>query len=159
MATRLVHELTYDAPASTVAAMLADPAFREQVCAAQRATSYTVGIDQDGGTTTVTIEMEQPTDRVPSFARKLVGATTSIVQSETWHSPTRADVHITIPGKPGEMSGTAVLAETDGVTTETVDLEVTVRIPLVGGKIEELLVTLLTSALKAEQRVGRAYLA
>lgn len=159
MATRLVHEMTYDAPVSAVAAMLSDPGFREQVCAAQRATSYTVSIEGDADAKTVAIEMEQPTDRVPSFAKKFVGETTTIVQAEEWSSPTRGDVHITIPGKPGDMTGTATLVETDGGATETVDLEVKVKIPLVAGKIEELIVKLLTSALKAEQRVGREYLA
>ena len=36
MATTLTHEMTYDAPLADVAAMLADPAFREEVCADQR---------------------------------------------------------------------------------------------------------------------------
>ena len=36
MSKRLTHELTYDAPADAVAAMLADPAFREEVCDYQR---------------------------------------------------------------------------------------------------------------------------
>ena len=37
MTTRLTYELTYDAPLTDVGAMLADPAFREQVCDAQHA--------------------------------------------------------------------------------------------------------------------------
>ncbi len=32
MSRQLVHDLTYDAPAERVTAMLADPAFREEVC-------------------------------------------------------------------------------------------------------------------------------
>ena len=34
-----------------------------------------------------------------------------------------ADVEIAIPGKPGEMAGTATLVEAGGRTTERVDLE------------------------------------
>jgi hypothetical protein len=159
MATRLVHEMVYEAPAADVAAMLSDRAFREEVCRALNATTYTVTVDGGTDARTVTIDMEQPTDRVPSFARKLVGDSTNIVQTEEWSSPTRADVVVTIPGKPGDMKGTATLVEKDGVTTETVDLEIKVKIPLVAGKIEELIAKLLKSALKVEHRTGQAYLA
>lgn len=159
MATRLVQELRYDAPVAEVAAMLCDPAFREEVCVSLRATSHDVKVDTGAGGTTVRIEMTQPTDRVPSFARKFVGDGAHIVQTETWRTTTEAEVVVTIPGKPGEMAGTARLVEVDGVTTETVDLQIKVRIPLVAGKIEDLIAKLLGSALRAEERTGQTWLA
>ena len=64
-----------------------------------------------------------------------------------------------IPGKPGEMTGTITLSEADGVTTERLEMTIKVNIPLVGGKIETLIAGLLRSALKAENVVGREYLA
>lgn len=158
MATRLLHTMVYDAPADAVAAMLSDASFREEVCTNQRATAFNVKVDGDVTSKDVRIEMTQPTDRVPSFAKKIVGNETTILQTEKWSSPTHGDVHITIPGKPGEMRGTATLVEVDGVTTETVDLQVTVKIPLVGGKVEELIAKLIGSALRAEERTGKAWL-
>src|SRR5690349_6004024 len=117
--------------------MLADPAFRNEVCVATGATKHAVSVDGvQGDPMEVRIEYSQPTDRVPKFAQKFVGSEVDIVQSETWTSPEHGDIHVTIPGKPGEMVGTAVLAEAGGVTTETVTLDITVRIPLVAGKIE-----------------------
>ena len=56
------------------------------------------------------------------------------------------------------MTGTARLAESGGVTTETVVLDVKVSIPLVGGKVEGLVADMLLKALKTENRVGRDYL-
>lgn len=160
MTKRLVQTLTYEATSADVAAMLADPAFREEVCRNQRATSYEVSVEgTPGDPMQVRIEMQQPTDTVPSFAKKIVGASTTILQTETWSSVDHAEIHVSIPGKPGEMVGTAVLAEAGGVTTETVTLDVTVRIPLVGGKIEDLIAKLLGSALRAEERTGKAWLA
>lgn len=158
MSTRLVFEMEYDAPLDAVAAMLSDRAFREEVCTNQRATAFQVSIDGDISAKEVRIEMTQPTDRVPAFAKKFIGATTDIVQGETWSSPAQADVTIEIPGKPGEVRGTAVLVEADGVTTETVTLDVKVKIPLVAGKLEELLAKIVRSALKAEYRTGQAWL-
>lgn len=160
MATRIVHELTYDAPLEDVAAMLADPAFRTEVCVYQRATKHSVSVEGvQGDPMKVRIEYSQPTDRVPSFARKFVGAETDIVQSETWTSIERGDIHVTIPGKPGDLTGTALLVEKDGVTTETVTLDITVKIPLVAGKIEALIGKIFGSAMRAENRAGVEWLA
>lgn len=155
----MVHVLTYDAPVADVAEMLSDPAFRNEVCVNQHAVTHSVSIEGDVNAKKVRIEMEQPTEGVPAFAKKFVGATTGIVQAESWSSPTHGDIHVTIPGKPGEMVGTAILTEADGVTTETVTLDITVKIPLVGAKIEPLLGSLLGKALKAENRTGREWLA
>ena len=158
MAKQIRHELTYDAPLTDVAAMLADPAFRQEVCTYQGVLRSEVAVDQSGTNTVVTIDQVQTAQGIPSFAAKFVGDEIRIVQTETWRSADHADVEVTIPGKPGEMTGTATLAESDGATTETVDLTIRVGIPLVGGKIEGLIGDLLVKALKAENAVGRDYL-
>ena len=158
MAKRLVHELTYDAPMVEVAEMLADPAFREKVCEQQGMLRHLVTIDPTDSGMDVTIDQVQAAQGIPSFAKKFVGDEINIVQEESWETPAEADVRVTIPGKPGDMSGTARLTESGGVTTETVDLTIKVNIPLVGGKIEGLISDLLLKALKTENRVGRDYL-
>ena len=157
MSKRLVHEMTYDAPADRVLEMLADPAFREEVCDYQRVLRRTVTVETTGSGMDVVIDQFQSVKGLPSFATKLVGDEVNIVQRESW-TGTRGDIEVTIPGKPGDMKGTAVIVESDGVTTETVDLTIKVGIPLVGGKIEGLISDLLLKALKAENKVGRAYL-
>jgi uncharacterized protein YndB with AHSA1/START domain len=157
-AMKFQHELTYDAAPTEVFAMLADPAFREEVCAAQGVIRSEVDVDHDTDSTTVVIDQVQPADGIPSFAKKFVGEEINIVQREDWTSTSAADLHVTIPGKPGNMTGTIRLAESDGATTETVDVSIKVGIPLVGGKIEGLIADLLRKALAAEERVGRDYL-
>lgn len=159
MTTRLVHELTYDATAADVAAMLADPAFREEVCDYQGVLRHRVSVDADDPGTTVTIDQVQAARGIPSFAQKFVGDEINIVQEEIWRTPDEGVVSMVIPGKPGEISGTVRLTESGGTTTETVDLTIKVGIPLVGGKIEGLISDLLLKALRAENRVGRDYLA
>ena len=157
-AMKFRHELTYDAPLADVAAMLADPAFREEVCEFQRVLRATVEVERTAPGTTVVVDQVQPASGIPAFAQKFVGDEIRIVQAETWSSQSAADLKVTIPGKPGDMSGTITLAESGGTTTETVDVEVKVHIPLVGGKIEGLIVDLLRKALVAEGKVGRDYL-
>lgn len=153
------HQLTYDAPLADVAAMLADPAFRKEVCDYQRVLRSEVSVEESAGGTRVRIDQVQAADGIPSFAAKFVGDEIHIVQTETWPSPEHGDIEVTIPGRPGEMTGTATLAESGGITTETVELTVKVGIPLVGGKIEGLIGDLLVKALKAENVVGRKWLA
>jgi hypothetical protein len=155
---RLRHELSYEAPMIDVYAMLADPEFREEVCEQQGVLRAMVAVDTDDAGMEVTIDQVQAARGIPSFARKFVGDEINIVQQESWASATEADIRVTIPGKPGDMSGTARLTESGGVTTETVDLEIRVGLPLVGGKIEGLIADLLLKALKTENRVGRDYL-
>lgn len=159
MSKRLIHELTYDAPAEKVSAMLADPAFRAEVCAYQRVIRHDISIEPVGEGMHVTIDQWQPTAGVPSFAKKIVGDETNIVQKEIWSSPLLGDISISIPNKPGDINGTARIEEDNGVTTETVTLDIKVGIPLIAGKLEGLLVDLLKKALVAENKVGRDYLA
>lgn len=159
MTKRITHDLTYDAPLEAVAAMLGDKAFREEVCDAQHVLSHDVTVSSPGsGPKKVVIDQKQSAKGLPSFATKIVGDSIHIVQEEDWTTSSEADVTVVIPGKPGEMKGTARLSESGGVTTETVTLDVKVSIPLVGGKIEGLVADMLLKALKTEHRVGRDYL-
>jgi hypothetical protein len=152
---KLTKKLTYDATAEAVTAMLDDPEFREAVLEQQKVVRGSATIDGD----VVTIEQVRAGDDLPSFARSFVGDEILIVQTENWTSATSADVRLTIPGKPGEAVGTLGLVESGGTTTETVVLDISVKIPLVGGKIEKLIAGIIESALDVEQRVGREWLA
>jgi hypothetical protein len=159
MATRLSYDLTYDASLTQVGEMLMDPAFRERVCDAQGAIRKTVSVGPDGGGMKVVVDAVQLAQGIPGFAKKFVGDEIQLVQTEHWSDIENARVEVVIPGKPGQMSGTVTLRESGGTTTETVAMEIRVNIPLVGGKIESLIADLLRKALRAENSVGRQYLA
>ncbi len=158
VATRLTYDLTYDAPMIAVGEMLMDAAFREQVCDAQLALRKTVSVDEDGGGMKVIVDMVQAAEGIPGFAKRFVGDEIQLVQTERWSDIENARVDVVIPGKPGQMGGTVTLRESGGTTTETVQMEIRVSIPLVGGKIESLIASLLHKALKVENAVGREYL-
>lgn len=152
---KVSEELRYDgASIEQVQDMLADPAFREKVCDSQGVLRRTVTVDRNGPGMAVVIDQVQAAEGIPGFAKKFVGDEINIVQREDWTSSERGNIHVSIPGKPGEMSGTALLTEDPDGTTETVNLTVKVNIPLVGGKIEGLVADMLSRALRAEHRVG-----
>jgi len=156
---RFEHTLRYDASPDEVFAMLGDAVFREQVCEAQHTTEATATVDGVDDTMTVTVDQRRPADGIPSFAKKFVGDSIHIRQHEEWSSATDAKLEVSIPGKPGHLKGTITLRPDGDGTVETVSGEIRVHIPIVGGKIEGLIAELLEHALKAEQRVGTAWLA
>jgi hypothetical protein len=157
---KLTYELNYPgATVDQVAEMLGDPAFRQAVCDAQRVVRSTIDIIATGDGKTVEMEQVQATHGVPGFAKKLVGDHTTILTKETWSSASDAELAITIPGKPGHMKGTIRVAQVADAVVETVDLAITVGIPLVGGKIEGLLSDLISAALKTENETGLKWLA
>lgn len=155
---RYEHVLRYDAPPADVHAMLADPAFREAVCAAQQVNSSTVSVEGTGDAMTVVVEQRRPSEGIPSFAKKIVGDEIHVVQRETWTDSSGGEFEVTIPGKPGQLAGRVTLAPDGAGTVETVAGDLTVKIPLVGGKLESLIAEMLDVALQTEQRVGRDWL-
>lgn len=160
MSTKVTYELRYDgATPEQVYSMLADPEFRDAVCEFQRFPRREVTITPTAAGMDVVVDQHRPAHEVPSFARKFVGDEINIVQTESWSSPTSASLHVTIPGKPGDMKGTVTLTAVDGGTTEVVAVEVKASIPLVGGKIEGVIGDMLGKALRAENKVGRDWLA
>jgi hypothetical protein len=159
---KVSEELRYDgATIQQVHAMLADPDFRRAVCDAQGVLRNTVTVDDDndGPGMTVVVDQVQAAHGIPSFAKKFVGEDINVVQTEDWTSAEKGNIHVAIPGKPGEMNGTALIVEDPDGATETVNLSIKVNIPLVGGKIEGLIADLLTKALRAEHRTGVSWLA
>ena len=158
-AMKFNHEIRYSAAADDVYAMLGEQAFREQVCEATGTLQHTVQITPSEGGMNVLIDQTLPADGIPAFATKIVGDKIQVVQKETWTSPTRAALEVTIPGKPGHLRGTITLAENGGTTVETVSGDIKVSIPLVGGKLEALIGDLLASALRTEGKVGTNWLA
>lgn len=157
MTKTLSVDLTYDAPLQRVTAMLADPAFREQVCDAQKATSRSVASTGIPGRIDVT--MTQPTQGVPAFAQKLVGTEVKIERHETWSSPAAATLTIGAGVSAARINGTFALFEEAGRTTQAVRLSIDVKLPLVGGRLESLVQDLMSTAFAKEQRVGQRYLA
>lgn len=155
---KLRHEITYDAPLADVFAMLSDPAFRKKSADAMGVISADVSINAKGAGISVKIDQVQPTEGVPSFAKKFAGATTRAVQTEEWDSPSGGTISIQTPGKPTSINGTLSLTTSGTTTTETLDVEVKVKVPLIGGKLESLMADLVTKGMDKEHAAGVAWL-
>ncbi|HET6735278.1 DUF2505 domain-containing protein [Mycobacterium sp.] len=114
-------------------------------------------VDPDGGIDIVTTQTLRA-DRLPGVVIQFHRGDLSFVREETW-SPIRdgqatATVKGSIRGAPATLTGTAALIPAksgDGSKLE-ITATVEVRVPLVGGKIENFIGSQLVDLLIAEQR-------
>jgi hypothetical protein len=155
---RYSRELAYDAAPEEVFAMLADPAFREKVGAAQDVVSIDVTITPNGAGFHLVSDQVQNTAGLPAIAKKIAGDTTQAVVREEWADPSSGTIEITAPGKPTKAVGTIRLTATGTGTTYAQDLDVTVKVPLVSGKLEKLMTDNIDAGLTVEHSVGVAWL-
>ena len=157
---RVSHTLTYpDAAVQDVFSMFGDPAYRKAVSEYQHVIDFDSRISRKGDGMDVRIEQAHGTDRIPGFAQKLVGSEIRFVQEEAWASPAGADIHVTIPGKPGEIVGIETLDQVGDDVVQTIDIAVTVSMPFVGGKVEDLIAGFVGRVFEAENKVGVKWLA
>jgi hypothetical protein len=154
-------ELSYDAPPDEVYAMLASPAFRRQACAAMEVISADVQLDPDpggGDGFTLVIDQLQNTKDLPGFARTFAGESTRAIQREVWLSKESGNLSIDSPGKPASATGTIRLDPAGAGTTEVVELEIKVKVPLIGGKLEKLMADKVAAGMDLEHTVGTIWL-
>jgi hypothetical protein len=101
-------------------------------------------------------------DRLPGVVTQFHPGDLSIVREEAWtrigDGKATATVTGVIPGAPVSLTGTAVLAPSGGGSRLQFTAAVEVRIPLVGGKIENFIGNQLVDLLIAEQRFTTAWL-
>jgi hypothetical protein len=154
----------YDGSVEQVYRALRDQNYWNQRLAdsgADEATLDSMTVD-DGGIDVVTTQVLRR-DRLPGVVMQFHRGDLSIVREEAW-SPVRdgtatATVTGAIPGAPVSLTGTAVLAPTDGGGSRLqFTASVEVRIPLVGGKVENFIGSQLVELLIAEQRFTTAWI-
>ena len=116
----------------------------------------------DGGIDVVTTQVLRR-DRLPGVVTQFHLGDLAIVREETWSpvSDGKATATVTgaIPGAPVSLSGTAALSTAgNGGSRLQFTATVEVRIPLVGGKIENFIGSQLVELLIEEQRFTTAWI-
>jgi uncharacterized protein DUF2505 len=157
-AMKFRHELVYDAPPDDVFAMLGDRVFREAACSGPDVISADIDIEHTATGFSLTIDRVQRTDGLPAFARTFAGDTTRAVQREEWADATTGTFIIEAPGKPSEVTGLITLEPHGPSTLWTIELDLRIKVPLIGGRLEKLLAEQVTAGIEVEQQAGIAYL-
>lgn len=140
-----------------VYAMLTDRAFLAAVAQESGALSHEESV-VDGTTRT---QMELP--NTPEL-QKLAGKTMTVQQQVAWgpagdDGARTAQLSLSIPGQPVSMPGTVTLAPGGRGTLVTVAGDLTVKIPLLGKKIEKAAAPAILEGIEVQQRVGDRWLA
>ena len=153
----------YAAPPADVYAMLTDPAFRNKAMSAQDARSCDVTVEVTVDGSTIAIDAVTPNSDIPGFARAFAGETTRSITTERWRDGSAgewaADFTVETPGKPSSIYGTRrLVADGDG-TLDTFEGEAKAKLPLIGGKIENLIASQFQGGTAKEHAVGSAWLA
>ena len=95
----------------------------------------------DGGVLLV-VSRELPSS-VPGFLERFLPADGRVVQTDDWGPASGGERHgtwsVALPGAPATLGGTLRLAPTAAGSSYTISGEVTVKVPLIGGKAERLI--------------------
>ena len=146
-----------------VFAMMIDPKFQEQKCAASEALSYSVDVSGPTEHPIVRTVRKLPTDGLPEFVKAMVRDGITVEETYTWTAAepdgTRvADVVVSFVGQPLKMTGTFTLRPAGAGTRGDLVGDLRAGIPLFGGRIETATEPVIVKALELEQDLGRAWL-
>jgi hypothetical protein len=143
MATKLQHPVTYPLRLERVRAAVSDRAYWEALAASvEKSPGEVKSVEVSGDRVTVELTQRIPSDKLPSVVTSLVSGDLAIERTMSWtFSDTAADgtFRATVPGTPATTDGSFRLREDGETTVAEFDGSVTVKIPLVGGKIEKLI--------------------
>ncbi|GAA1119985.1 DUF2505 domain-containing protein [Arthrobacter flavus] len=150
MALNASTTLPYDA--ATVTGVFTDEAFLKHVSEHVGGTLKSVTVDGDTAAAfTLTAVRTLPTKRLPEMARKFVGESLTVTQTEQWAAPLPdgsrvAKITMTVAGVPLTVDAEQRLVAADAVTRVELNGTVSSSIPFMGSKI----------ASAAEPMIGKA---
>lgn len=133
---------THTLPAGRLLDAYANPAFYPAKYAATGAGDIQVlDTGDDDGRFHIRVSRTVPADiPLPAFARGWFPGEITLVQTDRWDRGSgTGSVEIEFVGLPVRIDCGLALAETDGAMVETLDFEIRVDVPLLGGKLAKLL--------------------
>jgi len=157
--------LTWDAPLARVLAMLTDRRYFErklELMAHEKA--EVVSATTEGDRFTVVTRVEgRPSIKLPALAQKFIKAdqTIEIEQTDIWDKATATGSLVFVNKSVSMVSVAATmrLSEADGRTTNTLSWTVECGMPLVGGKLAEMISDDIRAKAAHNEEVSRGILA
>lgn len=116
-------------------------------------TSFYTESSTQGGATRYSLRQTVDAQRLPSIARSVIGGDLVIERIESWTGnggEYDGTVEASVLGAPGSVQAATSLLDTGGGSELVLTGTVRVAVPLVGGKLEDLIVEQLIALLNAE---------
>ena len=160
----LTAEVRYPADIARVGALLADPDFVAAKVRASGASKQHVEVVRTSSDAfTVTTRRSMPTNGIPPQFRSLTGSTIEVRLVEAWEAQRgqerRGTLVVEIIGAPVRLTGTLLLTEDDGATTQHLEGELRASVPLFASAVEEATAQAVAEAVRAEERTAAEWLA
>jgi hypothetical protein len=117
--------------------------------------------DADDTSFTIVSERDVPAD-LPGFAKKIVGETNHVTQTEKWTrnaDAANATIELLFKNIPGGTTGTMSITPSGSGTVWQSDFDIKVNIPMVGGKLEDVIKKETGSNFKQEKAFNDTWLA
>ncbi|MCU1599665.1 MAG: hypothetical protein JWO22_374 [Frankiales bacterium] len=151
-----------DTDVETLFAVLSGPSWAAQV-AERMQDDCTLVSREESADGSVILVMSRRSEPLPGFISKLAPSDVRIITTDSW-GPSIGGVRsctwtAEIPGTPVRIRGTQTIEPVGDGTRHTASAEVTVQVPLVGGKIESFICEQIQRIAHAEEEVVRAVLA
>jgi Protein of unknown function (DUF2505) len=155
VSTRIAHRTTWDLPAEEVYAELVDgDHLRARLKELGGKDPALVEHSVDASGARLELRHSVPVEFLPSAVRRFTGDDLVLDRVETWR--VRQDggydgtFEVTVRGLPGRMTGTQTLTDSGGGAVTEIAGEATVSVPVVGGRIEKVVVEQVNALLDAE---------
>lgn len=133
----------FTADTETVFNKLTDPDFLVQRCVALGEKDIQCDVECDGRKTTVVLARTIKRD-LPAVLAKMFGAENRMVMTESWEeigSTKMGSYTVIVEGQPVTLSAKFKLKPTANGSEYTIDYTCKAKIPLVGGKIEDFILS------------------
>lgn len=157
---RFEHTITYPAPLDAVAAMLLDVEYTKGRFAAAQVDAK-VEVDP-ANPSSIIARIPLDASLLPDPASRFVPADTVVTLTETWEpvsASTLSGVGVgDFPGLPVRMSSQSRCVEENGVTRRTITGELTVSIPFLGGRIEQMIEGQLGAFVRKEEEFAALWI-
>lgn len=162
MPSRLEHRATFAAPVATVHSILVDEAFlTERLRAIGGKNAALLAHSQSGEAVTFKLRQGVDANRLPGPVRTILNGDLVVEREERWQ-PAGSDYasagRVTISGVPAEIKSRGRLAGRGDGAELLINAEVRVSIPLIGGKIENVVVEQVSKLLANEADFAEKWL-
>ena len=153
---------TFDKPAATVIRMFGDRRYFERKYAELGFRNVEVlDHEKDGDRFSIRIRYTAGASvPLPDFAKKFVSAEMNIVQRDSWDLGKRiGKLEVELRGLPLTVEAAMKLADIAGGSANTLSWDVRYGVPLIGGKLEKLLLSDIQAKADADLAASRKILA
>lgn len=156
------HKAEFPRNADTVLRMFTDQEYFLKKYALCGATNIELlNVSHQGDQFRIEVKRDVPADvPVPGFAKKFVADTMSVTQKDSWDTAARTgrlDIHI--KGVPAKIVCLMELVDGGDTSTLVLNFEVTASVPLIGKKVERLLMDDIVQKFEADTAAGVELLA